>query len=117
MRRILEIDRRNLQAIVEPGLVYFDFQNALAGHGLFFPLDPGSGRASTLGGVAANNASGPHAVRWGTTAAYVLGAEVVLADGSVITTGGVHSNALTSLRGIDLTKLFVGSDGTVGILT
>src|SRR2546429_971844 len=117
MRKILEIDRRNLQAIVEPGLVYFDFQNALAGHGLFFPPDPGSGRACTLGGMAANNASGPHAVRWGTTSAYVLGAEVVLADGSVITTGGVRSKALKSSSGIDLTKLFVGSEGTLGIIT
>jgi len=117
MRKIVEIDRRNLQASVEPGLVYFDFQNALAEHGLFFPPDPGSGRACTLGGMAANNASGPHAVRWGTTSAYVLGAEVVLADGSVITTGGVHSKALKSSSGIDLTKLFVGSEGTLGIFT
>lgn len=117
MRKIVEIDRRNLQAMVEPGLVYFDFQNALADHGLFFPPDPGSGRACTLGGMAANNASGPHAVRWGTTSAYVLGAEVVLADGSVITTGGVHSKALKSSSGIDLTKLFVGSEGTLGIFT
>ena len=117
MRAIVEIDRRNLQAIVEPGLVYFDFQSALADQGLFFPPDPGSGRACTLGGMAANNASGPHAVRWGTTSTYVLGAEVVLADGSVITTGGVHSKALKSSSGIDLTKLFVGSEGTLGIFT
>src|SRR4030081_3724581 len=117
MRKILEIDRRNLQAVVEPGLVFLDFQNALAGHSLFFPPDPGSGRACTLGGMAANNASGPHAVRWGTTSAYVLGAEIVLADASVITTGGVHSKALKSSSGIDLTKLFVGSEGTLGIFT
>src|SRR2546426_9569613 len=117
MRRILEIDRRNLQASVEPGLVYFDFQTALAERGLFFPPDPGSGRACTLGGMAANNASGPHAVRWGTTSAYVLGAEVVLPDASVITTGGVRSKALKSSSGIDLTKLFVGSEGTLGIFT
>src|SRR3989440_3990358 len=117
MRRILEIDRPNLQAVVEPGLVYVDFQNALAAHGLFFPPDPGSGRACTLGGMAANNASGPHAVRWGTTSAYVLGCEVVLADGSVIWTGGVHSKALKSSSGIDLTKLFVGSEGTLGVIT
>ncbi|TME25219.1 MAG: FAD-binding protein [Chloroflexi bacterium] len=117
MRAILDIDRANLQAVVEPGLVYLDFQNALAPHGLFFPPDPGSGRACTLGGMAANNASGPHAVRWGTTSAYVLGAEVVLADASVITTGGVHSKALKSSSGIDLTKLFVGSEGTLGIFT
>ena len=117
MRAIQVIDRRNLQAIVEPGLVYLDLQAALAEYGLFFPPDPGSGRACTLGGMAANNASGPHAVRWGTTSAYVLGAEVVLADGSVITTGGVHSKALKSSSGIDLTKLFVGSEGTLGIFT
>ncbi|MHB8631473.1 MAG: FAD-binding oxidoreductase [Candidatus Limnocylindria bacterium] len=117
MRRIVEIDRPNLQAVVEPGLVFADFQLALADRGLFFPPDPGSGRACTLGGMVANNASGPHAVRWGTTSAYVLGAEVVLADGSVIVTGGEHSKALKSSSGIDLTKLFVGSEGTLGILT
>src|SRR5437870_9386425 len=117
MREILEIDRRNLQAVVEPGLVFADLQDALRPHGLFFPPDPGSGRACTLGGMAANNASGPHAVRWGTTSAYVLGAEVVLADGAVITTGGVRSKALKSSSGIDLTKLFVGSEGTLGIFT
>src|SRR6202158_105096 len=117
MREILEIDRRNLQAVVEPGIVFADLQDALRPHGLFFPPDPGSGRACTLGGMAANNASGPHAVRWGTTSAYVLGMEVVLADGSVITTGGVHSKALKSSSGIDLTKLFVGSEGTLGIFT
>ena len=117
MRRIIEIDRQNLQAVVEPGLVFADFQLALADRGLFFPPDPGSGRACTLGGMVANNASGPHAVRWGTTSAYVLGAEVVLADGSVIVTGGEKSKALKSSSGIDLTKLFVGSEGTLGILT
>src|SRR5213594_1739741 len=117
MRDVIEIDRANLQAVVRPGLVFADFQDALRPHGLFFPPDPGSGRACTLGGMAANNASGPHAVRWGTTSAYVLGAEVVLADGSVITTGGVHSKALKSSSGIDLTKLFVGSEGTLGIFT
>ena len=117
MRRVLEIDRPNLQAVVQPGLVFADFQAALGEHGLFFPPDPGSGRACTLGGMVANNASGPHAVRWGPTSAYVLGAEVVLADGTVIVTGGMHSKALKSSSGIDLTKLFVGSEGTLGILT
>src|SRR6266542_2430764 len=117
MREILEIDRPNLQVVVEPGLVFADLQDALRPHGLFFPPDPGSGRACTLGGMAANNASGPHAVKWGTTSAYVLGAEVVLPDGTVIVTGGVRSKALKSSSGIDLTKLFVGSEGTLGIFT
>src|SRR5437868_14707263 len=62
MRRIIEIDRTNLTAVVEPGVVFVDFQVALAERGLFFPPDPGSGRACTLGGMVANNASGPHAV-------------------------------------------------------
>src|SRR4029077_3552504 len=80
MRRIIEIDRPNLQAQVEPGVVFADFQLALGERGLFFPPDPGSRRACTLGGMVANTASGPQAVRWGTTSAYVLGAEVGLAD-------------------------------------
>jgi len=117
MRRVHEIDRTNLQCVIEPGIVYADLNATLADHGLFFPPDPGSGRACTVGGMAANNASGPHAVKWGTTSAYVLGAEVVLADGSVIVTGGQRSKALKSSSGIDLTKLFVGSEGTLGILT
>lgn len=117
MRRVHEIDRTNLQCVTEPGIVYADLNAALAGHGLFFPPDPGSGRACTIGGMVANNASGPHAVKWGTTSAYVLGAEVVLADGSVIVSGGARSKALKSSSGIDLTKLFVGSEGTLGILT
>jgi glycolate oxidase len=117
MRRVLDIDRTNLQCVTEPGIVYADLNATLASQGLFFPPDPGSGRACTLGGMAANNASGPHAVKWGTTSAYVLGAEVVLADGTVIVTGGARSKALKSSSGIDLTKLFVGSEGTLGILT
>ncbi len=117
MRAILSIDRQDLQAVVEPGIVYVDLQAALRSHQLFFPPDPGSGRACTVGGMAANNASGPHAVKYGTTSAYVLGLEVVLANGSCITTGGERSRVLKSSSGLDLTKVFVGSEGTLGIIT
>lgn len=117
MRDIRSIDRQDLQCVVEPGVVYADLQAALQPHQLFFPPDPGSGRACTVGGMAANNASGPHAVKYGTTSAYVLGLEVVLADGSCIVTGGERSRVLKSSSGIDLTKVFVGSEGTLGIIT
>ncbi len=117
MREVLSIDRQDLQCTVEPGLVHADLQRALRPQQLFFPPDPGSGRACTLGGMAANNASGPHAVKYGVMSAYVLGLEVVLADGSVITTGGEKARVLKSSSGIDLTKVFVGSEGTLGIIT
>ncbi len=117
MREVLSIDRQDLQCEVQPGIVFADLQAALRPHQLFFPPDPGSGRACTLGGMAANNASGPHAVKYGVMSTYVLGLEVVLADGSVIRTGGQRSRALKSSSGIDLTKLFVGSEGTLGIIT
>ena len=117
MREVLSIERQDLQCVVQPGLVHADLQVALRPHQLFFPPDPGSGRACTLGGMAANNASGPHAVKYGVMSAYVLGLEVVLADGNCITTGGERSKVLKSSSGIDLTKLFVGSEGTLGIIT
>ena len=117
MRDVLAIERQDLQCVVQPGVVHADLQQALRPEQLFFPPDPGSGRACTLGGMAANNASGPHAVKYGVMSTYVLGLEVVLADGSCITTGGERSRVLKSSSGIDLTKLFVGSEGTLGIIT
>ncbi len=117
MREVLSIERQDLQCVVEPGIVHADLQQALRPHQLFFPPDPGSSRACTLGGMAANNASGPHAVKYGVMSAYVLGLEVVLADGTSITTGGEKARVLKSSSGIDLTKLFVGSEGTLGIIT
>jgi glycolate oxidase len=117
MRDVLAIERQDVQCVVQPGLVHADLQQALRPYQLFFPPDPGSGRACTLGGMAANNASGPHAVKYGVMSTYVLGLEVVLADGSVITTGGERAKVLKSSSGIDLTKLFVGSEGTLGLIT
>jgi glycolate oxidase len=117
MREILSIDRQDLQCLVQPGVVHVDLQSALRPRQLFFPPDPGSGRACTLGGMAANNASGPHAVKYGVMSTYVLGLEVVLADATCITTGGERSRVLKSSSGIDVTKLFVGSEGTLGIIT
>ena len=117
MREVLAIERQDLQCVVQPGVVHADLQQQLRPQQLFFPPDPGSGRACTLGGMAANNASGPHAVKYGVMSTYVLGLEVVLADGSCITTGGERSRVLKSSSGIDLTKLFVGSEGTLGIIT
>ncbi len=117
MREILSIERQDLQCVVEPGIVQADLQQALRPLQLFFPPDPGSGRACTLGGMAANNASGPHAVKYGVMSTYVLGLDIVLADGTCVTTGGAKARVLKSSSGIDLTKLFVGSEGTLGIIT
>lgn len=115
--RIIELDAANLQAIVQPGLVHADLNAFLARHSLVFPPDPGSSRMCTVGGMAANNAHGMRALKYGATADWVLGLEVVLPTGQVITTGSVGSRAIQSSSGLELTKLFVGSEGTLGIIT
>lgn len=117
MNRILEADLDNLQVIVEPGVVHATLNAVLEPRGFFFPPDPGSSQMCTVGGMVAGNTSGMRAVKYGATAEYVLGLEVVLADGSVITTGGTCSRALKTVAGYDLTRLFVGSEGTLGIIT
>lgn len=114
MNRIIEIDIDNLQVIVEPGVVHEHLNEALKPHGFFFPPDPGSSAMCTIGGMISNNASGMRSVKYGTTRAYVLDLEVVLSDGRVIRTG---SKMLKSAAGYDLTRLFVGSEGTLGIIT
>ena len=114
MNRILNIDADNLIAEVEPGLVNAHLQSALAPHGLFFPPDPASLKVCTLGGNVATDAGGPLCVKYGVTKNYVLGLEVVLADGEVINTGG---NVVKNTTGYALTQLLVGSEGTLGILT
>lgn len=114
---IEEVDVANMQVFVRPGVVHYKLNEHLAGYGLFFPPDPGSTRMCTIGGMVANNSSGLRAVKYGTTEQYVLGLEVVLPDGRVITTGGANSRALKNVSGLNLTKLFVGSEGTLGVIT
>jgi glycolate oxidase len=114
MNRILEISIEDRLAVVQPGVVYNDFQNALAPFGFFFPPDPASGKASTLGGNVATNAGGLKGAKYGTTRDYVLGLQVVLPDGRTMKTG---SRTMKSVSGYDLTRLFVGSEGTLGVVT
>ncbi|GFN21851.1 FAD-binding oxidoreductase [Thermanaeromonas sp. C210] len=117
MNRILRYDLENLQVVVQPGIVHAELNQALAAHGFFFPPDPGSTKMCTLGGMVSFNSSGMRAVKYGTTKNYVLGLEVVLPTGEVIVTGGQRSRALKSVAGYDLTSLFVGSEGTLGVIT
>ena len=114
MNRILEMDIENLQIIVEPGVVAETLNSALKPYGFFFPPDPGSLAMCTIGGMISYNSSGMRSVKYGTVRNYVLDLEVVLADGSVIHTG---KKVLKSSAGYDLTRLFVGSEGTLGIIT
>ncbi|MBN2111142.1 MAG: FAD-binding protein [Methanosarcinaceae archaeon] len=114
MDAVLELDLDNLQVVVEPGIVQEKLNAYLEPYGFFFPPDPGSSAMCTLGGLIANNGSGMRSVKYGTTRNYVLALEVVLADGTVINTG---SKTMKSVAGYSLTDLFVGSEGTLGIIT
>jgi len=117
MNRILDIDHRNMQVIIEPGVVQNDLNEALKPYGLRFPPDPGSANMCTVGGMVSNNSSGLRAVKYGVTRHYVLGMEVVLPTGEIIVTGGAKSKALKSVSGYDLAHLMIGSEGTLGIVT
>jgi len=114
MDRILEIDRANLTAIVQPGVINADLGKAAAGHGLFYAPDPASFETCTIGGNLAENSGGLRCVKYGVTRDAVLGLEVVLADGTVIRTGGKN---VKDVAGYDLTHLFIGSEGTLGVIT
>jgi len=112
--KILEIDERNLQATVEPGVINEVFQNAVAEKGLFYPPDPASKGSCFLGGNVAENSGGPKCVKYGVTKDYILNLEVVLPTGEIIYTG---ANTLKNSTGYHLTQLMVGSEGTLGIVT
>ncbi len=114
LNRILEIDTENMLAVVQPGVVTGDLQKAVSTHGLFYPPDPASLLFSTLGGNAAMCAGGPRAVKYGVTRDYVLGLEAVLPTGAIIRTG---TRTAKGVVGYDLTRLMVGSEGTLGIFT
>jgi glycolate oxidase len=114
MDRIIEINKTNLNATVEPGVVLQDFQEALAEQGLFFPPDPQSFSGCTMGGVVAENSGGPSCLKYGVTKQYVLGLEVVLADGRIVKLGGLTPKNRT---GYELIMLFTGSEGTLGVIT
>jgi glycolate oxidase len=112
--RILEIDKNNLIAHVEPGVVTGRFHRVVEKEGLFYPPDPASSEFATLGGNMAECAGGPRAVKYGVTRDYVLGLEAVLATGEIIHTGVQTSKGVV---GYDLTRLLIGSEGTLGIIT
>ena len=111
---ILEIDERNLQAVIEPGVITEVFQNAVEEKGLFYPPDPASKGSCFIGGNLAENSGGPKAVKYGVTKDYVLNLEVVLPTGEIIWTG---ANVLKNSTGYNLTQLMIGSEGTLGIIT
>jgi glycolate oxidase len=113
MNRILEVDRENRTATVEPGVINLDLDYAAHKHGMRYAPDPSSQKACSLGGNIAENAGGPHCLAYGVTTNHVLGMEVVLEDGSVVTLGGQTRDA----PGYDLRGVFVGSEGTFGIAT
>jgi glycolate oxidase len=111
MNRVLEVDLPNRTVTVEPGVITLDLQNMLLKKGFVYAPDPASQKVSTLGGNFGENSGGPHCLKYGVTTNHVLGAEVVLYDGSIIWTGGKTQDN----PGYDLTGLLVGSEGTLGI--
>lgn len=114
MNRILAIEPRNMIAVVEPGVLNLDLKNAAREHGLYYPPDPASLDTCSIGGNAATNAGGPACVKYGTTCDYILGLEAVLPNGELIATG---VRTRKGVVGYDMTRLLVGSEGTLGVIT
>lgn len=114
MKKLLEIHEGDFVARVQPGVITGDLQDRVRAKGLFYPPDPASLKDCSIGGNIATNAGGPRCLKYGVTRSYVLGLEVVLADGTIVRTGGrTHKNK----TGFDLTGLFVGSEGLLGVVT
>jgi len=114
MNRILKIDKENLSATVECGVVLQDLTLRLAKEGIFFPPDPQSFLGATIGGIIAENAGGPACVKYGVTKQYILGIEVVLPTGEIVNLGG---RTLKNVVGYDLLHIFISSEGTLGVVT
>jgi glycolate oxidase len=114
MNRVIEIDRENMVAVVEPGAITRAIQDEARAEGLMYPPDPASLDSCSIGGNVAENAGGPRAVKYGTTKDYILGLEFVLADGSVITTGG---KIVKNATGYNLPGILLGSEGTLAVIT
>ncbi|WP_458737839.1 glycolate oxidase subunit GlcD [Bacillus pumilus] len=114
MNQFIEIDEENLTATVQPGLITQELIHQVETRGLFYPPDPSSMKISTLGGNINENSGGLRGLKYGVTRDYVLGLEVVLPNGDIIKTGGKLAK---DVAGYDMTRLFVGSEGTLGIVT
>jgi len=114
MNNIMEIDEENLTITVQPGVVTLDMIHAIEEKGLFYPPDPSSMKISTIGGNINENSGGLRGLKYGVTRDYVIGLEAVLANGDIIRTGGKLAK---DVAGYDLTRLFVGSEGTLGVIT
>lgn len=112
--KIIEVDTRNLQATVEPGVITQVFMDEIAKHDLMYPVDPSSKGSCMLGGNLAESSGGPRAVKYGTVRDYVLNIEMVLPSGEIIWTG---ANTLKYASGYNLTQLMIGSEGTLGVIT
>ncbi|MCH1626988.1 glycolate oxidase subunit GlcD [Fredinandcohnia quinoae] len=114
LNKIVEIDEENLTVTVQPGVITLDLTKAVEAKGLFYPPDPSSMKISTIGGNINENSGGLRGLKYGVTRDYVIALEIVLANGEIIRTGGKLAK---DVAGYDLTRLFVGSEGTLGIIT
>ncbi|QGP92980.1 putative FAD-linked oxidoreductase [Neomoorella glycerini] len=114
MNTIYEINPEDMLAVAGPGVITAELHRAVEERGLFYPPDPGSAEFCTLGGNVAECAGGPRALKYGVTRDYILGLEVVLADGRVVHPGG---RTVKNVTGYDLCRLFTGSEGTLGVIT